>query len=362
MKAHKNTITFNGRTYDATTGKAIKGLTPVVSKAESLAKPQVATTSQSSKHSKPVSIPVRVDVHRSSGQGATQIHVKTERTKTLMRQSVKKPATNSTNKGHTNGLVTQPKPIVINGTDRQQRAIHSLQSKHISKFAPTESHTILRKTAEIPVASAPARQKESRQRQYNIQDTPPTLDHFVAARNIARPNIFEAALSSATTHQAKKRPSQKELHKRGTRLSAGLATIALLAGFYTYQNIPRLALARASSQIGFSAQVPNFHPAGFAQSGPIQYQRGLVVMNFRSNSDDRTYTVTQAKTQQPPANLGNDYLAKQGKDYETAQADGRQVFIYNGSNATWIKDGVWYTVEGNADLSRNQLLNIASSI
>jgi len=38
------------------------------------------------------------------------------------------------------------------------------------------------------------------------------------------------------------------------------------------------------------------------------------------------------------------------------------IYVYNGSNATWINNGVRYTIEGDSSLSIDQLLKITASI
>lgn len=364
MKAHKNTITFNGRLYDAATGKVIHAATPTkpVTRKITVSEPRVIAPA-TSKPSEPVATPITVkkDVTRSAGQRATTIHVKTERPKTLMRKSVKKPVSTST-KHPATGLVAQPEPVIIHGsiTDRQERAAHTLQNKHISKFV-RQSAPVVHKTAEIPVKSAPIASRPKKQTSYNIKDTPPTLNHFISPVHHAKRNVFEEALASATTHQAPRQP-RKKAHSHRQHLAAGLTSIVLLASFFTYLNIPRLALSRASSQIGFGAHIPGYRPAGFTQNSRIQYQKGLVIINFHSNSDDRTYTITQTTSGNQSSDLGRTYLEKQGKPYEQTAIKGQQVYLYGGANATWIKDGVWYTIEGGTGLNKDQLTKIVASI
>jgi hypothetical protein len=118
----------------------------------------------------------------------------------------------------------------------------------------------------------------------------------------------------------------------------------------------------AAARAGFSASMPGYSPSGFAFKGPVQYSAGQVVVSFKSNTDDRNFKLTQQTSSWSSDSLLNNYVAAGGKEYQTYQDRGRTIYIYDGSNATWVNGGVWYQIEGNADLSSDQLVRIASSL
>lgn len=386
LGSKKNTIIINGRLYDSTTGRPVhddpgvqvisptktsKTKTPVTPVVKRQSETPVRTPSHTTKTHK---IPVKT-ASRTSGQQATTIHVRTERPKTLIRSAVKKPVLTSTSRAVA-GLVDQPKHHVIHGhaghsSHGEASRTQIIRSKHISKF--NHHKAVVHKTADIPVQSAPASRSAS-QKHYDISDTPPSLDYFAphttktnhkpggahARHTNPAPNIFEEALKSANSHKVTHNPHKK--HKRLGRLGLIGLSVLILGVFFTYQNAPRIALRRAQSTIGFAASVPGYSPSGFGMSGPVQYQKGMVVINFRSNSDDRQYAVTQTTTNLDNTALASQYLQSQNKQYEATDVNGQPVYIYDNSRATWISHGVWYTIDGNAGLSRDQLTSIVASI
>ena len=365
----KNTITINGKTYDSTTGRPINDLST-----SQVISPSHTTIPVTRKHAlaEPISKAHKItvkdpSVERSSGRQATTIHVRRERPKTLIRSTVRKPVIEQAPRPAkaVAGLVNQPKHTVFHGHDRSQEVPHSqvIRSKHISKF--NHHGTVVVKTASLPVQVAPQAQKHRSTDRYDIHDTPPTLDHFAPkaharSGHASQPNIFEEALKSANSHKSTHKTHKK--HQRLGRLGLAGLSVLILGVFFAYQNAPRIALRNAQSTIGFSASVPSYSPAGFSREGAVQYQKGMVVINFRSNSDDRQYAITQTATGKSNTSLGEDYLATQNKQYETTSIKGQPVYIYDDSRATWISHGVWYTIDGNADLTRDQLTNIVASI
>jgi hypothetical protein len=44
------------------------------------------------------------------------------------------------------------------------------------------------------------------------------------------------------------------------------------------------------------------------------------------------------------------------------QQKGLTIYMYDGSHATWVNQGVWYTIEGDSLLDTEQLLRIATSL
>ncbi|RTK94692.1 hypothetical protein EKI60_02175 [Candidatus Saccharibacteria bacterium] len=372
MGVKRNTITFNGRIYDATTGQVV-GHTAEPAKQALRAKP--AKPARASKTisvtvkdtaeptvispSKPLAeTRVKKATHtRPSAQRAHSIHVKTERSKTLRRSGLAKPTVSKPIRSKA-GLATQPNTIHItnNSATRTERAQHIIRSNKVSKFA--SAAPVHHKTAHIPVKVAP---EHKASHSYNIEDTPPTL--AIAAETVRETitksaDIFENALQSATSHHVTTSSRKK---RKGLRAAATVsAAVLLLVVFFAQQNTPRMALRAARSEIGFAASLPSYQPSGFGLKGKVQYQKGLVLANYQSNSDDRGYTITQTTANFDNYGLASN-LAAQGKDFEVNTVDGQRIYVSR-SGATWVKHGVWYTIDGNAGLNTEQLSRIATSL
>lgn len=368
MRVKKNTITINGRTYDSSTGVPVDGHTIIRPTPSPVAKKPDTTRSQSKR------IPVSSGEHKPSKAHSVGVSVgrKPDKSQTLMRTTVKRPASAKAPAHSVAGLTSQPKRIVVSvkGSAEKKQTIHShTKSPLVSKFGPSTHHTsVTPKVKHIPVAKAPSHRVPSAniaaKGTYDISNTPPApVVHSRTPLKELHRDLFETALEGATSHKAKQLKKPKVHRSRAARLSrigASALTVLLLVAFFGYQNAPRIALMRASNTIGFDARVPGYSPAGFRQSGPILYSSGKVSISFRSNTDSRQYNVTQVSTDMDSKSLATSYL--QGKDYQKVSSGGHASYIYDQSNITWVKNGVWYNVTSNTSFSEDQLVNIASSL
>jgi hypothetical protein len=187
----------------------------------------------------------------------------------------------------------------------------------------------------------------------------------------AAAKMIENSLANATAHE---HPIHKLPKKRGrfakklgvsSRAIAVSSTVLagiLLGGFFAVQNVPNLSMRVAATRAGFDARMPGYSPSGFSFKGPINYTAGKVTISFQSNSDDRNYAVTQTASNWNSDALLANYILQEDKQYQTYVDKGRTLYIYDGSNATWVDNGVWYQVEGESAMTTDQLIKIASSI
>lgn len=369
----KNIIELNGKRYDALTGKMLAAAPQPKPAAHHTPNRNSAAghvLDGVSRH--PTTTPSSLSPHRLPAHQVT--HHIPERSKTLMRTAVKKPglsaskpwqpagntsATQSTGKSpeetpgsHYNLLGSAINPL------RAQRAKAVQKSGHISKYGSvaTDSLPAATKTELLHVRPAPSAH--------------PRPGHVPAA-SAAAPDPFKHALQHAHSHQqpAHKRP---KLHHRTARklgltsralsVVSGSLAILLLTGFFAYQNMPNLAMRVAARQAGFSATLPDYRPAGFTMRRSIQHQPGQVTISFRSNSDDRSYSVTQRASNLNSDALLDNFQASGSRSYQTFQDKGKTIYVYDDSNATWVSGGVLYEIAGDSALSNDQLLRIAASL
>ncbi len=360
----QNYIDINGKRYDPVTGVLLGSSVILKSTRQSLHIPAM---------NRPVvdgfiRRPKNTSMHHSSTQQAAHIiAVRPQKSKTLMRAAVKKPL--ATNAGKQPQPSVQPKTVFGKTSItsrvssiprlRQEHADHTQKSKLINRFGTfSASSTIIKKIAPLEVRQAPPQQL-------------PTTPLQTSGQNKTA-DLLDRALQAAQGHTEPFYAHKKAIHKRlankigissramaiSTSVFAGL----LLGGFYSYQNVPNLAMRVAAARAGFNATMPGYQPSGFAFKGPVQYSAGQVVVAFKSNSDERAYKLTQQTSNWSSDSLLNSYVVAGGKQYQTYQDRGRTIYIYDGTNATWVNGGIWYQVEGNSALSSDQLVRIATSL
>lgn len=349
---HQNIIEINGKRYNATTGQAIStsahepknhnpkkrsldGFIPGKAKARKnlkVAEPTHTTTESARPHT-----PKHVTHH------------KTQKSQSLMRKAVRKPAAESSKH-----IVPKQNPA------RLQRAQKTPLSKHISRFS-SEPKTH-KPTPTLQVAKQP--------KQAHTQAVSAAPSHEAKPVSAAQKH-FEVALTHATAHEQQHTKKQKRGAKAAKRLgisrkvmnvSAAMLAVVLLAGFFAYQNMSAISMQIASSRAGIDAKLPGYQPTGFSVSGPIEYQPGSISVDFSSRTDDREFTLTQTASKWNSNALVENFLGKNNKTYQTHEDKGKTIYVYDRNNATWVSGGIWYNVESNSTINNDQLLRMVGSL
>ena len=359
----QNTIKLNGKLFDAATGKPISS---APKGHQSLIRPtnQSADTHPAAKHSKPKD-PDSVHLKHREPHSPHNIRRKTQHTKTLMRHAVKKPVrlqhkiSDLKSKSPVSHNIDTLVSLDVMGTrhSRSKRAASVPKSHLIHRFASRDDliPTVVKRLSKISVKPAP--------------DEPAIEKHTYAPVTEDAPvDLFGNALSNATSHnqkQTKHSRRQRAAKKLGVSIKAvhfGIAAILFVAlgGFIMYQNATNIRVRLAAADVGVHASLPGYHPAGFALDRYIQTSPGRVILSFHSNSDGRNFKITQ--TALTNSNQTSTLAANTGQSFQTiSTADGTSVYLYGDSNASFIKDGTLYTIEGDSRLSTSQLLKIANS-
>lgn len=378
MGSNQNFIELNGNRYDAVTGRLLTTENMTSAPAAVVARPQHITTSHQSLDGftkRPAHKPAHTAIHKPAHPDAATAHAmhhKNERSKTLMRHAVKKPVPIQNVKAapapnHSTHHSSVPKKHESHHVDesRIMRASNVPKSALISRFGTAaQGHT--KQVAPLAVQPAPEHA--------GIHHKPGSHHIHAAHEKPEDPldslNPFDMALQHANSHQEKRHKKPALRHRAAKKLrvtprtfniGTGLVVALLIGGFVAYRSMPQIALHLASVRAGIRANMPGYQPAGFSLSGPVQYSSGQITLNFQSNSDDRGFKVVQKSTEWNSQTLLENFVNDK-EPYQTFQDKGRTVYIYDGSNATWVNGGVWYQIEGESALNSDQLLRIASSL
>jgi len=301
---------------------------------------------------------------------AHKVHTRTVRSHTLARQYVTKPvkaksqikevsAPASHYSSSTPAHSAKTKHFSHVPSERLQHAQTVGTHPRVSKFDTSVAHSfesIIQTITEVPVQQVPQKLAEV-----------PLVEQVTD--EIKR---FEREVQGATSHLAapfekkqsvRHRTAKKlQVSPRALTVSVSVLAFVLVSGFIVYQNIPGISVKVAASRAGMSASMPSYAPSGFAFAGPVQYKSGQITLGYHSTTDNRAYQLFQQQTTWNSATLASAGLAAQGTGFTTYMVKGMDIYVYNGSNATWINNGVRYTIEGDSSLSVDQLLKIASSL
>ena len=352
MGNRRNVITLNGNRYDAVTGEL---LNPPKTKSHEIKPSAVNTSGTDGFVSKPK---VKTSIKRQTQNISRTPH----KSKTLVRRVVSKPApTTSQNK------VSNPqiKKTFSDQTIREQRSKLVTKSSLISKFGQSGKANIAKYSTPLPVSSPP-------------KDNPSTTNNEQTAKrtnlesnNNKSSGVLENAIRNSQSHKNSKLKKTTKTHKLAKKLKVkpsflniSLFALAglLMAGYFAYNNVPNLAMRIASTRSGINGNVPGYQAGGFSFNGPIEYQVGQITLKYKSNSDDRSYVITQKKSEWNSDTLLSNHVAVNGRSYQLLQEKGKTIYIYDSDNASWIENGVWYEIKGQTSLSADQVIKIANSL
>ena len=352
----KSVIEINGNTYDASSGRiltsrqATKSMDIVAPQ-----KPSIKTTPLT-----PLTRPVAAQASH-----ATQIR-KLDKSHTLMRNAVRKPVA-ITHHNPASVLQTQPSRSQFTQTSnidndaRMNRAHRVPMSTRVQKFDISPAHTTAR-LAPMGVTAAP------------IDHTPHAPKPVIHTTAVAAgsENFIREQLSSINSSTEQESPFKKKpLHKRTTHVikshkfasfSAVLASFILLAGFLSYMNMPTIALAMASKKSGLTIKNLATVPKSYKLDRKIYSAPGQVTMSYKTNTDDRRFSITLLKVDQTSDTFREGVATRTKGQYKIYESGGNTIYIttLGGNQADWMKNGVRYSINGNAAFTTEQIASIAS--
>lgn len=174
-------------------------------------------------------------------------------------------------------------------------------------------------------------------------------------------HIIKQALNSAKS-PSHRLPKKIKLPRLSTVATSAAAAV-LLFGYITYLNIPNISLRVAASRAGIDAELPEYNPPGFKFEGPVAYSSGEISLKYQaSDNNSRSYSLIQKKSNWDSQSLLTNYVEEESSAHEAHSRNGLTIYTLDDTSATWVNAGVWYTINDNAELSSEQLLNIATSI
>ncbi len=281
---------------------------------------------------------------------------RTQRSQTLNRHFVKKPAES---------------PTHISVSRRSAPAVAKHPAVH--RFAPS-----------APVAAAPVKDIKVVTPVKKVAPTPtpdipfvPAVSHSTAKKLVSQPQnsalsgtelkdfLIQSQLDQPIDKKSRRR-AEKSAAKLGvkrhftrTSLVTAALAVAILGGYMTYVSMPSLSIRVAANRAGVDSQIP-YTPNGYSLDGPVAYSPGQLTIKYRSNSGGSGYSITEQTTALDSREAFTN-SHDSGASYTTEELNGVTVYYY-GNNAAWVKDGVLYTLNGNHRLGSDQITKIVQSV
>jgi len=336
MKEGKSQVEINGRVYDAKSGRLMslkhsKNTVSTKKVIDGVMKPA------SSPHNSP-----KLDLTKSrvtTVQQSQSVHQRSQKTQRLhpairetakaamdKANTIKRFSSKSTNFKRSQRASNQPKSKLINRHDLKPT------EQSVAPPAVTNDNSI---APPLPVM---------------FSKRPKVVDNIAPPQSTQEPQPQEVE------------DNQSWVRRHLIPAAASFASLALISGFLIYNSLPTLTMRVAAARAGFNASAPNYQPSGFSFEGPVSYGPGRVVIRFDSKTDDRSYIITERESAWDSQSLLDNFVADEAENYLTFEEHGLTVYLYNDSQATWVDNGIWYHISGDANLNSEQLLKIASSL
>lgn len=277
---------------------------------------------------------------------AQTVHATQQKSTTLNRRTVKKKTTAPKTTGR--------RSMDIMATPRQRQVV--AKSPAISRFAQNPTFKQQVHDTDVQPVVHPLVQKAHAAQ--TVRPTAPQQHHNAQTK---KQSVVTKALAEAKPVKAKKTSLKKRFPRLISVASASLAVL-LIAGYLTYLNMPTISIRVAAAQSGIDASYPGYHPSGYRLTGPIAWSDGNVSMRFAANAGPQNFTINEQKSSWDSSAVLENYVQpKVGSDYVPQTQNGLTVYTFENS-AAWVNGGILYTIEGDAPLSNDQILRIATSL
>lgn len=196
--------------------------------------------------------------------------------------------------------------------------------------------------------------------------TPATTPQAIPTTPMPGPDL-PAAVATQVDALAKMAQSQADEAQalpagpKPASVAALALAVALLGGYIWLKNYPNMALRVAANKAGVEAALPAYLPSSYNLDGPISYAPGQVSVKFTAPGGE-PMIITQKRTNWDSQSLLENYVLKVTDKYLRVDSQGLTIYFYDNNQATWVNRGVWYALEGDTRLSREQLLKIIDSL
>ncbi len=272
-----------------------------------------------------------------------------------MRNSVKKPAKNKPLIAKVNQELTVNKSDLIKTSPMFGKIDHRLASR--AKAIKLNSN-ISRFGSEVKNISG----------SFNPYRPPRQQLEPPITQTKRKPDIFEAAIERATSHELPPL-TKKELKALNgqtpssrSKLFYGMFVLLLIAvgGYGLYANMPTVMVKFADMRAGFDASLPSHRPAGYNLAS-VDYGPGTVKLNYRNKN--HSFTLTEHSSNWDSVTLVSSVIAPtHGSGYKQISVAGQTVYLYGHNQATWVSSGILYQVQGRGGLTANQIAKLAASL
>lgn len=369
-------IEINGVRYDAGTGD-------VISKVKNFAKLRAVNGSQvidgfvRAKKNESVAAPAneakspsqkKVRPAHTVKSSAKNIHHRTERSKTLVRSVVAKPTLRVIQATRTFARPVQKTASADVDKNKLSRAAKVAKHSKVDRFGTPKVRADISAGAEIG---------EVITRPHKVQASAPSkgagsaaLPSMVAnASHLQLERLLDVALHTASSHKESYKKNRTGVQGKMTRIPKWTKVLIVLVvilatlAFFVWRNIPTVAIKVAGLKANVHTSLPAYTPVGYSYTSATIGSGNEVHINYQDKlNNSKVYRLIEKKTNIDSATLSSSPIVTSSQ-VQTTNVNGNSVYIYGPKNdATWVNEGVQYTIDNKAGLTSDQIVGIVQSM
>ena len=262
-------------------------------------------------------------------------------------------------------IIPQARRVISDMNVGRSKAINHFMPSHSQKLLPsaqqvTQKTPYGKRVLDIGPVKHPMVAKIEKSHAQSLQmATKPSLEK--SSKTIKEEAIAEA-FSKLDTAQKEKKVSLAHRSKL-VKICCIIFAVLLIVSFCIYVFLPNISMSIANAGAGINASYPEYHPDGYSVDGALSYRDGEVVINYRSNTGDKKFSIKQSQSSWDSTAVKAQVTKDSNSNFDTFQDSGLTIFSYNNNhNATWVNDSILYSITGDAPLSREQIRHIATSL
>jgi hypothetical protein len=352
-------IEVNGNRYDAITGQILNASNKARHSASTSKKRVIDGFVIGAHNAKNRASSKNVSKAAPAKTPAQKLHHRPQKTRTLMRTGLAKPATKS-----------GPESKQSKRTASQVNPVRELRARTITQHVGVKRFGHFSQKNEV-IHNSPVAKPKLHSRTPTEIVTPARVPSMVTSVSHQKlEKMLDEALLRADAHKqmmGAKKQSRYSLSRfikgpRWIRYSlAGLA-ILFIVGTLVWRNLPAVAVHVASAKAGVQAAVPAYTPDGFSYA-KLHYVPGAITMQYvAKDQPTQNFVLTQQRSNWTSATLEANELPKDG-NVQTSEVKGTTVYIYGEHNdAAWVNRNILYSLKNKANLTSDQVLKIAQSL
>jgi hypothetical protein len=231
----------------------------------------------------------------------------------------------------------------------------------VSKFAPHPQPVKTSSQPRLVKDIGPTIHPVVKKAEARMDIAPRNTKPVVKPAAVIKQQAVSEALARAPSHTAARPVKTRRRAPRAFSLVSATLALLLLAGYFTYINLPSLSVRVAAAQAGINANYPAYRPDGYRLAG-VTYSKGAVSMKFAANAGPQNFTITQQQTAWDSTAVKENYVKPNwGDDVIPYAEHGLTIYAHDG-NAVWVNGGILYTISGDAPLSSSQVRGIATNL